>query len=100
MDYCLASAMKTILCENQTETDTPPRSNWRTCKSNKLKYKPLKCNLIERSESFRSLNLVKFCNYVLISGILLISWINVSEAAYVCVSNPCIFGVCLDDLNR
>lgn len=78
---------------------TPQSCNkWQSYESTKRKHKPIKC--YTDSERCRRLNLVKLCNYVLISCALLVCLINANESSYGCSSNPCIFGVCIDDLNR
>lgn len=75
-----------------------PCNKWETCEATKRKHKPMKC--YTDSERCRLLNLVKLCNYVLISCVLLAGLTNGSDTAFGCSSNPCIFGVCIDDLNR
>lgn len=74
-------------------------NKWQTCESTKRKHRPLKC-CTTSSEQCRRLNLVKLCNYILISCVLLVRIINGSDASFGCSSNPCVFGVCIDDLNR
>lgn len=67
------------------------------------KYEPSKGTLepIKYSSDCRLPNLVKLCNYVLIGFVLLVCLINgCSTTSFGCSSNPCIFGVCIDDLNR
>jgi hypothetical protein len=68
---------------------------WQSCESTKLKCKRLNC---------QQLDLVKLCNYVLISCVVLVGIINgsnshVSDAILGCSSNPCVFGVCIDEIN-
>lgn len=78
---------------------TPQSCNkWKSYESTKRKQKPMKC--YRDSERCRRLNLVKLFNYVLISCSLLVCLINANDSSLGCSSNPCIFGVCIDDLNR
>lgn len=78
---------------------TQPSNKWQSCEPTKRKHDPMKCST--NSERCRLLKLVKLCNYLLISCVLLVCLINGSEASsFGCSSNPCIFGVCIDDLNR
>lgn len=66
------------------------------CEPSKRNFEPIKY-----SSDCRLPNLVKLCNYVLIGFVLLVCLINgCSATSFGCSSNPCIFGVCIDDLNR
>lgn len=79
---------------------TRPCNKWQSCEPTKQKHGLIKCSTAD-VERCRLLNLVKLCNYLLISCVLLACLINGGDAtAFGCSSNPCIFGVCLDDLNR
>lgn len=81
---------------------TPPASNthqpssWRR-ESTKLKHRRLNC------KHFRQLDLVKLCNYILISCLVLVALINSINGNDTtlggCTSNPCVFGVCIDEIN-
>lgn len=84
---------------NHKHSITQPCNKWQSCEPAKRKHEPIKCST--DSERCRLLNLVKLCNYVLIGCVLLVCLINGSDAtSFGCSSNPCIFGVCIDDLNR
>ncbi|KAL9708057.1 hypothetical protein quinque_011575 [Culex quinquefasciatus] len=37
--------------------------------------------------------------FLLLFGIISVSVLSYSEAGYACLSNPCVYGVCIDDLN-
>uniref|UniRef100_A0A6E8W7B9 Protein eyes shut n=1 Tax=Anopheles coluzzii TaxID=1518534 RepID=A0A6E8W7B9_ANOCL len=58
--------------------------------TNRMQSQPTK--LTERTQCFRWWSIVVLC---LISG----SLVHLSEAGFACLSNPCVYGVCIDDLN-
>ena len=79
---------------------------WQSCESTKLKHKQhFNCKKHRR----QTLDVVKLCNYVLISCLMLfggvINGISSSNSSnnevniLGCASNPCIFGVCIDEIN-
>ncbi|KAL7020907.1 hypothetical protein ACKWTF_011674 [Chironomus riparius] len=78
---------------------------WQSCESTKLKHKQhFNC----KKHSQQTLDVVKLCNYILISCLVLfggvingISSSNSSNEVNIlgCASNPCIFGVCIDEIN-
>lgn len=48
----------------------------------------------------RQLDLWKVCNYILISCLVLVSLVNGTDSILGgCSSNPCVFGVCIDEIN-
>lgn len=72
--------------DNNTTTTIPKNST----RCNRLKYNP-------NTSRYCSLNIDKLILGFCIAVIFLIEncW-----AGYACLSNPCIFGVCIDDINR
>lgn len=38
--------------------------------------------------------------FLLLFGMASVSLLNHTEAGFACLSNPCVYGVCIDDLNR
>ncbi|CRL07542.1 CLUMA_CG020507, isoform A [Clunio marinus] len=81
---------------DQKHSITQPCINWQS-EQTKLKHEPIKCSTsIERC---RLLNMLKLWKFVVIGCVLLACLINGTNATFGCSSNPCIFGVCIDDLN-
>lgn len=75
---------------------------WQSCESTKLKHRQhFNC----KKHRQRTLDLAKLCNYILISCLVLFGGlINGSNSSNEgntlgCASNPCIFGVCIDEIN-
>ncbi len=55
----------------------------------------------DKSDLCRNFNNFQLCSYLILCGVLLINNVQFSDATVGgCTSNPCIFGVCIDDLNR
>lgn len=53
-----------------------------------------------KNKQCRKLDLLKLCNYILISCLVLVSLANGTDTILGgCSSNPCVFGVCIDEIN-
>lgn len=81
------------------QTTTNSNKWWPNKNESKREHETITTSTFIEFCSRRSKRL-KLCNLILISYVMLFYIINGSAATSLgCSSNPCIFGVCIDDLN-
>lgn len=87
------------IAEKSSCTNENTKTRWRTIRNSKFKKCSDSESVVVKGAGESCSNLINLFSFFVISGFLLISSVKLVDA-YGCTSNPCIFGVCIDDLNR